>query len=32
VGSSNTEAGAAMVALLDQLEVPQCSVIAISGG
>ena len=32
VGSSNIEAADALVALLDQLEVSQCSVIAISGG
>ena len=32
VGRSNTEAADALVALLDQLEIPQCSVIAISGG
>jgi pimeloyl-ACP methyl ester carboxylesterase len=32
VGSSNMEAADALVELLDQLEIPQCSVIAISGG
>ena len=32
VGRSNTQAADAMVALLDQLEIPQCSAIAISGG
>ena len=32
VGRSNIQAADALVALLDQLEVPQCSVIAISGG
>ena len=32
VGRSNTEAGDALVALLDQLDIRQCSVIAISGG
>ncbi|MGB8983046.1 MAG: alpha/beta hydrolase [Anaerolineales bacterium] len=32
VGRSNTEAADALVVLLDQLEIPQCSVIAISGG
>lgn len=32
VGRSNTQAADALVALLDQLEIPQCSAIAISGG
>jgi len=32
VGSSNMVAADALVDLLDQLEIPQCSVIAISGG
>ena len=32
VGRSNTEAADALVALLDHLAIPQCSVIAISGG
>lgn len=32
VGRSNVEAADALVALLDQLEIPQCSLIAISGG
>ena len=32
VGRSNTEAADALVVLLDQLKIPQCSVIAISGG
>jgi pimeloyl-ACP methyl ester carboxylesterase len=32
VGRSNTEAADSLVALLDELEIPQCSVIAISGG
>lgn len=32
VGRSNTEAADALVVLLDQLEILQCSVIAISGG
>lgn len=32
VGRSNTEAADALVALLDQLEIQRCSVIAISGG
>jgi len=32
VGRSNTEAADGLVELLDELEIPQCSVIAISGG
>ena len=32
VGRSNAAAAHALAALLDQLEIPQCSVIAISGG
>lgn len=32
VGRSNTEAADALVAFLDELEISQCSVIAISGG
>jgi pimeloyl-ACP methyl ester carboxylesterase len=32
VGRSNTEAADALAGLLDELQIPQCSVIAISGG